>query len=124
MTDAVRKEIATLRDEIRRHNSLYYVEAAPEVTDQEFDRLMKRLEALEVDTLILTGVCTDICVQHTAAEGFFRGFKVVIPKDGTAALTPEDHEKGLRYMARTYGAKMTTLARLIQRASNKERHSG
>lgn len=40
-------EIAQLRDEIRRHNRLYYVEARPEIPDREFDRLVKRLEQLE-----------------------------------------------------------------------------
>src|SRR5262249_39355428 len=34
---------------IERHNRLYYVEAAPEISDREFDRLMKRLEALEAE---------------------------------------------------------------------------
>jgi len=39
--------IEKLREEIRRHERLYYVEARPEISDQEFDRLMKELEALE-----------------------------------------------------------------------------
>ncbi|MEE9613962.1 MAG: NAD-dependent DNA ligase LigA, partial [Thermodesulfobacteriota bacterium] len=41
------KEAARLREEINRHNHLYYVLDAPEITDAEFDRLMRRLEALE-----------------------------------------------------------------------------
>jgi len=40
-------EVARLRAEIDRHNRLYYVEAAPEVTDKEYDRLMRRLEEIE-----------------------------------------------------------------------------
>jgi DNA ligase (NAD+) len=43
----VEREIARLRAEIDRHNRLYYVEAAPEVSDREFDRLMARLQDLE-----------------------------------------------------------------------------
>ncbi len=43
----VEREIADLRAEIDRHNDLYYVEANPEISDKEFDRLMKRLEELE-----------------------------------------------------------------------------
>ncbi len=49
MTDAARKEIEHLRREIERHNRLYYVEAAPVISDLEFDRLLKRLEQLEVE---------------------------------------------------------------------------
>jgi DNA ligase (NAD+) len=43
----VGQEIDRLRAEINRHNRLYYVEAAPEISDREFDRLMHRLEELE-----------------------------------------------------------------------------
>ncbi len=42
-----RKEIEKLRAEIERHNRLYYVEAAPEISDREYDALLHRLEALE-----------------------------------------------------------------------------
>ncbi|MDR3637708.1 MAG: NAD-dependent DNA ligase LigA [Isosphaeraceae bacterium] len=43
----VTQEIEELRREINRHNYLYYVEAAPVISDKEFDRLLKRLEELE-----------------------------------------------------------------------------
>ncbi len=43
----VKNEIEHLRAEIERHNRLYYVEAQPEISDLEFDRLMKRLEQIE-----------------------------------------------------------------------------
>ncbi|MDX1583200.1 MAG: NAD-dependent DNA ligase LigA, partial [Thermoanaerobaculia bacterium] len=45
MTDPT--EIETLRDEIRRHERLYYVEHAPEISDYDFDQLMRRLIELE-----------------------------------------------------------------------------
>jgi DNA ligase (NAD+) len=41
------REIAELRDEIRRHERLYYVLDQPEITDAEYDALMRRLQALE-----------------------------------------------------------------------------
>jgi DNA ligase (NAD+) len=41
------REAEALRAEIDRHNRLYYVDAAPEISDKEFDRLLKRLEAIE-----------------------------------------------------------------------------
>ena len=40
-------EIARLRAEINRHNHNYYVENAPEISDRDFDMLLKRLEELE-----------------------------------------------------------------------------
>ena len=36
-----------LRADLRRHNRLYYVLAQPEITDPEYDRLMKDLQELE-----------------------------------------------------------------------------
>jgi len=47
MSDAVAQQINQLRREIEHHNRLYYVEACPEISDLDYDRLMKRLEALE-----------------------------------------------------------------------------
>ncbi len=40
-------EIARLRAEIRDHDRKYYVEAAPEISDREYDRLMDQLKELE-----------------------------------------------------------------------------
>ncbi|MFO8133053.1 MAG: NAD-dependent DNA ligase LigA [Thermoplasmatota archaeon] len=41
------EKIAELRDEIRRHNYLYYVKNEPEISDAQYDRLVKQLELLE-----------------------------------------------------------------------------
>lgn len=41
------QRIAYLRREIERHDRLYYVEARPEISDQEYDRLVAELKALE-----------------------------------------------------------------------------
>ena len=42
-------QIAELREEIRRHDRKYYVEAAPEISDADYDRLMARLKRLEAE---------------------------------------------------------------------------
>lgn len=41
------ERIAGLREQIRRHEELYYTFSNPEVSDAEFDALIKELEALE-----------------------------------------------------------------------------
>ena len=41
------RRAADLRRFIEHHNDLYYIEARPEISDREFDRLMKELEDLE-----------------------------------------------------------------------------
>jgi DNA ligase (NAD+) len=49
MATSVKAEIEKLRDDLRRHNRLYFVEAKPEITDLEYDRLMARLVKLEAE---------------------------------------------------------------------------
>ena len=44
-----RQRVAALRAEIERHNRLYYAEDAPEITDAEYDRLFRELQALEAE---------------------------------------------------------------------------
>jgi DNA ligase (NAD+) len=41
------KRIKALRETLERHNRLYYVEDAPEITDAEYDKLFGELQALE-----------------------------------------------------------------------------
>src|SRR5881296_1430068 len=41
------KRIAALREQIHHHDSLYYVEARPEIADAEYDRLTRELRELE-----------------------------------------------------------------------------
>ena len=55
MTPAER--IAHLRAQIRHHEERYYVHNDPEISDAEFDRLMKQLEAEEQ---VSTGVTDDL----------------------------------------------------------------
>jgi len=44
---AIRKELDSLKDQIRHHNYRYHVLDDPEVPDAEYDRLMRQLQALE-----------------------------------------------------------------------------
>lgn len=43
----VKEQIERLRSELHRHNYNYYVLNAPEISDQEFDRMMRELQDLE-----------------------------------------------------------------------------
>src|SRR4249920_742336 len=65
------QRLEALRQQIRRHEELYYVHNAPEVSDEEFDRLLHELERLEADYPDL--VTTDSPTQRVAGrptEGF------------------------------------------------------
>ncbi len=43
------QEVERLREQIRYHDRKYYVEASPEISDLEYDRLLKSLEKFELD---------------------------------------------------------------------------
>ncbi|MDI6757870.1 MAG: NAD-dependent DNA ligase LigA, partial [Endomicrobiia bacterium] len=46
-SSSAEKKIRSLRKEIRRHDRLYYVESRPEISDEEYDNLVKKLESIE-----------------------------------------------------------------------------
>ncbi len=47
MSESVKIEIAKLREEIRRHDVLYYVENQPQISDRDYDLLLGDLKELE-----------------------------------------------------------------------------
>ncbi|MCG9714939.1 NAD-dependent DNA ligase LigA [Shewanella insulae] len=46
---AIQDEIKQLTDQLNQHNYRYYVDDAPSIPDVEYDRLMRRLQALEAE---------------------------------------------------------------------------
>ena len=64
-------EIEKLRDEIRRHDDLYYVANAPEISDREYDELMEKLQKLEeANPELITADSPTQRVGGRPAEGF------------------------------------------------------
>ncbi|HEY3197105.1 MAG TPA: isochorismatase family cysteine hydrolase, partial [Nitrospirales bacterium] len=49
------------------------------------------LQFLGAHRLILTGVAGNNCVLYTASDAHMREFKLTVPSDCTASLTPEDN---------------------------------
>src|SRR5271169_638129 len=67
----VKKEAEKLRDEIRRHEYLYYVADEPEISDAAFDKLMNRLKELEAaNPGLVTPDSPTVRVGGAPREGF------------------------------------------------------
>jgi len=66
MSKSVEQRILKLREELNRHNYLYYIEARPQVSDREYDRLMQELIELEAAHPEL--VTTDSPTQRVGGE--------------------------------------------------------
>jgi nicotinamidase/pyrazinamidase len=64
------------------------------------------LKKLGIDSLILTGCVTHICILFTTVEAVPRGYSVSVPADAVAGLAKEDHESGLRIMKNVLGVKI------------------
>lgn len=63
-----------------------------------------RLRERRVDTLVLTGVLTDICVLHTAIDAYNLGYQIEVIASATASLTPERHQFALDHFEQVLGA--------------------
>ncbi len=68
---AIVREIEKLRDEIRRHDELYYVNDAPEISDRDYDLLIQKLQQLEeANPELITPDSPTQRVGGRPAEGF------------------------------------------------------
>lgn len=65
-----------------------------------------KLRERGITELHLTGVCTDICVLHTAVDAYNKGFDVVVHKDAVASFDETGHEWALNHFANTLGANV------------------
>ena len=70
------------------------------------------LRGLGVDTLIVCGVTTEICVESTIRDAYFRDFKIIVPKDAVAAMDIGRHKGTLATIEFGFGS-VTTSAELI-----------
>jgi len=66
------------------------------------------LRELGVEELVLTGVCTNICVLYTAADARMRHYQVKVLKDGVASFDEQAHQFALQEMEKTLGAQLVS----------------
>ncbi len=64
------------------------------------------LKYLQTETLILTGLTSDVCVLFTANDAYLRDYKLIIPSDCVAAIDPEENKYALRQMQRVLKANI------------------
>ena len=70
--------------------------------------LGKKLEEIAPDKIIICGVCTDICVLHTAAEARNRDFKVEVFESTVASFNKEAHSWALDHMKNVLGVNVVS----------------
>jgi nicotinamidase-related amidase len=58
------------------------------------------LEHLAVDTLVLAGFATDLCILFTAHDAHMRGYNLIVPEDCTASNSLEATQRTLEHLRR------------------------
>ena len=60
------------------------------------------LRNLNLETLVIVGMATDMCVETTARDAADRGYNVIVVEDATATFFAEHHTAALSALARVY----------------------
>lgn len=87
-------------------------ELAPQADERVFEKsrydgfygtgLDHHLRVMEIEHLVIVGTISSICVLHTAASAGLRWYHVIVPADGTSALTTFDQALTLRQVSWLY----------------------
>ena len=70
--------------------------------------LEETLRERSIDTVLVTGVATNICCETTARDAMMLDFRTVMIHDANAARTDDDHIAGLRTFAQVFGGVLST----------------
>ncbi|WP_028552618.1 cysteine hydrolase family protein [Paenibacillus sp. UNC451MF] len=63
-----------------------------------------QLRSRHIEEIHLVGVCTDICVLHTAVDAYNKGFAIYVHQDAVASFNEAGHAWALSHFENTLGA--------------------
>ncbi len=66
------------------------------------------LRSLDIESLIITGTVTQICVEETGREAFHHGYKATLVSDAVSSYMPDLHAATLKNFALKFGWVRTT----------------
>src|SRR6185437_11008722 len=77
-----------------------------------------------IRTVVLTGIATEVCVESTARDAFFRDYQVVVPEDCVGCYSQERQQAALVVIARSFGVVTVSsdIAAVWQRRGNGPRN--
>ncbi|OLN24269.1 isochorismatase [Domibacillus antri] len=64
-----------------------------------------KLRVRGIKEVHLAGVCTDICILHTAVDAYNKGYDIVIHENAVASFNEAGHHWALGHFSNTLGAK-------------------
>jgi ureidoacrylate peracid hydrolase len=66
----------------------------------DLDRVLR---ARGIDTIVITGVATNVCCESTGRDGMMMGYRTILVADGNATATDEEHLATLRTFLSYFG---------------------
>ena len=82
--------------------------------------LEKKLRQMQINTVIMTGWRSDVCVAQTAIEAFYRGFRVAIADDGVDSTTEAEHRQGMQLLAINYNFDFSPCETILENLLQQE----
>jgi len=92
-----------LYDMIQDDENVYYMDKT-RYSAFAGTNLEQKLRERGIGEIHLVGVCTDICVLHTAIDAYNKGFNIVIYKNAVASFSAAGHDWSLQHFSSTLGA--------------------
>jgi nicotinamidase-related amidase len=102
----------------RKGGGAEYYRLFPEPGDIEIEKLLydcfhgtdmeEQLRSRGIDTLLITGVSTDCCVDAATRAAFHRNFNVFVVTDASAAYEPGLHEAALNILRKNCALLVTS----------------
>lgn len=65
--------------------------------------LAKIIRSFGLNSLVVTGTVTQICVEETAREAFHHGFRATVVEDAVSSFAPDLHTAALKNFAMKFG---------------------
>ncbi|MFP3726445.1 isochorismatase family cysteine hydrolase [Priestia filamentosa] len=98
-------KLKSLYEGIKEQSNVYYMNktrySALAGTDLEL-----KLRERGITEVHICGVCTDICVLHTAVDLYNKGFQIVVHEKATASFNQEGHKWAINHFKHVLGAKV------------------
>ncbi|MFC7370675.1 cysteine hydrolase family protein [Fictibacillus iocasae] len=67
-----------------------------------------KLRERGITDVYLAGVCTDICVLHTAVDAYNKGFQLHVYEDAVQSFNEQGHDWALSHFQQSLGVRLVT----------------
>lgn len=118
------KDLITVNDPFNCLAPVLPIENSTVIIKSQYDAFYNTdleviLRSLFCDTVVICGLMTHLCCDSTARSAFIKGFKVVMPVDGTASYNRKFHVYSLYNLSHGF-AVVTQIKELIKKCEEKQ----